>query len=72
MSLLGSRRSFVSEVSDRDRRCYQCRRDIKAGETFLASRRGGVLKLGLCGEDCRLEWDAEYWEMRAADREASR
>lgn len=63
MNLIGS--DFVKMVSDRRRRCSQCGGKIKKGDTCLLSIRGGKVKKIVCGESCRQEFDAEFWEAAA-------
>jgi hypothetical protein len=65
MPLLGSRASFVSEISKRKRKCSECGERIMLGQPFLISRRNGVVKKVLCSEKCRQDFDARYWDARA-------
>lgn len=59
MPAIGS--DFVSEVCKRNVRCSECNRWIGAGAKALVSVRKGRVQKRVCGEDCRLEFDARYW-----------
>ncbi len=62
MALIGS--DFVRVISDRVRHCSQlnCGKRIKKGDTCLMSIRDGKVKKIVCSEDCRQDFDAEFWE----------
>ena len=61
---------FKLETNPRRRRCSECRKWIFAGNDMLASRRpSGSLIKAVCSEDCRLEFEAEFFETLAERRE---
>jgi len=62
MALIGS--DFVRQISDRPRRCSQLMfgKRIKKGDVCLMSIRNGKIMKVVCSEDCRQDFDAEFWE----------
>lgn len=60
MSAIGS--DFNPQVCKVNVRCSECNRWIGAGATALVSVRKGRVQKRVCGEECRLEFDARYWD----------
>lgn len=56
---------FVEEVAEHNVRCSECRLLIVGGQTCLVSRKDGKVKKRVCGENCRLEFDARFWQNAA-------
>lgn len=68
MAAIGS--DFVLELRRLRRvRCSECRRWLGTDESALVSRRKGVVQKRVCSEDCRLEFDARFWQRMAMRRE---
>lgn len=66
MSAIGS--DFITRVAMKAAKCSECGRQIPAGTRELVSIRKGKVQKRVCSEDCRLEFDARFWEQRADDR----
>lgn len=56
---------FVESVTDYVRRCSECGEKIPKGNPALASIKNGKVRKVVCSENCRLEFDARFWENRA-------
>ena len=53
---------FIEQIGVRTRRCSECGKKVKAGEPMLVSIRFGKVQKCVCSEDCRLEFDNNYWQ----------
>lgn len=49
--------------------CSECGRKLGLNEPALVSKRNGVVKKRVCGENCRLEFDARFWGQVARHRD---
>ena len=58
--LIGS--DFVQQAAPRLVYCSECGKKIPAGEIALVSLRKGKVQKRVCSEDCRLEFDAAFWD----------
>ena len=67
--ILGSGPNFVQQLCSRRCQCSECGRWLAAGDSALVSLRKGKVQKRVCGENCRLEFDARYWDERAAARQ---
>ena len=52
---------FVEQKSPFKCRCSECSKIIDKGESCLVSIRKGKVQKRICGEECRLEFDARFW-----------
>jgi hypothetical protein len=60
MALIGS--DFqVDVIVGQPRRCSECGKELKPGDTSLISVKKGQIRKRVCGEDCRLAFDARFW-----------
>jgi hypothetical protein len=59
-AMIGS--DFVWIVNPYTRRCGECHKKVEKGERIMASIKGGKVKKYVCSEDCRLEFDNEFWQ----------
>jgi predicted nucleic acid-binding Zn ribbon protein len=62
---------FVTVFARQHRRCSECSKVILKGESYLASIKDGKVKKTVCSEECRLEFDARFWQ-NAAKRNTAR
>lgn len=65
--LIGS--DFVEQTAPRLTYCSECARKIPAGEVALVSLKYGKVQKRVCSEDCRLEFDARFWDEIADEHE---
>lgn len=63
MALIGS--DFQPEALTYNRRCSECGKKMQKGDNVLVSRRFGKVQKRVCSEECRLEFDNNYWQERA-------
>lgn len=59
---------FILRAAEYTTFCSECDRSIPKGELAFVSIRNGKIQKRVCSEDCRLEFDARYWQERAAKR----
>lgn len=63
---------FVPEIATRRLRCSECRKVIDNGDQCLVSIKDGKVRKRVCGENCRLEFDARFWQAAARRNAAGR
>lgn len=66
MPLIGS--DFVEWVQLQGSCCSECGKRMPVGSKVLASIRKGKVQKKVCGEECRLEFDARYWDERSRNK----
>lgn len=64
MTLIGS--DFVPHTIKYVKHCGECGYKMQVGYRALASIRDGKVKKIVCSEECRLEFDANFWAAAAA------
>lgn len=60
MTAIGS--DFVAHIIKHPRTCSECSRWMPKGFVALASIKGGKVRKLVCCDDCRLEFDARFWD----------
>jgi hypothetical protein len=66
MALIGN--DFVKWTQMCKSYCSECGRLMPKGSVVLVSMRKGKVMKKVCSEDCRLEFDARFWDQVAMDR----
>ena len=66
MALIGS--DFMPEIVSRPAHCSECGERLAVGRKALVSIRNGKVQKRVCGENCRLEFDARFWDEAAQKR----
>jgi hypothetical protein len=66
MSLIGS--DFKKVTATNPCKCSECGVHIAPGVECLESFRMGRVQKRVCGEECRIEFDNNYWQERAKQR----
>ena len=66
MPAIGS--DFVWAASARKVRCSECSRYIAPGVASLVSIRNGRVQKRVCSDECRLEFENNYWQQVARER----
>jgi hypothetical protein len=56
---------FIPEIRENSVHCSECNKKIRKGELCLVSIKKGKVQKRVCGEDCRLDFDARFWEIAA-------
>jgi hypothetical protein len=67
MALIGN--DFITVTYPETVRCSECGKKITAGQPVLVSKKGGKVRKRICGEECRLTFDARVWEDFARRRD---
>jgi hypothetical protein len=63
---------FVEQIAPFKCRCSECPSDIQKGQVCLVSLRKGKVQKRVCCEDCRLEFDARFWQQVARNNQRKR
>lgn len=59
---------FKPIVLTSSRRCSECGKRLRCGETMLASIRNGRTRKLVCSENCRESFDLKFWEQIQGSR----
>lgn len=70
MALIGN--DFIGWTQLLASRCSECGKIMRVGSKVLASVRNGKVKKKVCGEDCRQEFDARFWDEAASKNRSKR
>jgi hypothetical protein len=63
MALIGN--DFITTTYLGKVRCSECGKVITAGQPVLVSQKNGKVRKRICGEECRLNFDARVWQQIA-------
>jgi hypothetical protein len=66
MTCIGN--DFVRQLAPRGMPCSECGARISKGAECLVAIRKGKVQKRVCGEECRLQFDANYWDNLAQSR----
>lgn len=66
MNLIGS--DFVPQTVKYVCNCSECGKTLSPGDTALVSIKKGKVRKRICSEECRLEFDARFWQAAALKR----
>jgi hypothetical protein len=70
VSAIGS--DFVSAKASYKGWCSECERVIEKGADCLVSLKNGKVRKRVCGEACRINFDARFWQAVARRNERHR
>lgn len=65
--MIGS--DFITRPAPRATKCSECGKHINAGESEMVSIRKGKVQKRVCSEECRLEFDNQFWQEVARQRQ---
>lgn len=59
---------FTEWTQTKTSRCSECNKIMPIGSKVMASIRNGRVQKKVCSDNCRLEFDARFWDEVASKR----